>query len=752
MRFHSPALNRTVLAVAGLLLPFAASAAVFEHAFTAPSPLTTTAQNVVISTAGDTGRIRAFYVTGNWTGLAGNPFSNEFRVQIPGLTSQGGGALDRSMGGLANGNPFVFASPSLVTNNAVGVPAGMLANIPAADLGGDYTIALRQTFAGSTANLANAAIRFYTDATAPVAVALDGTSPFMTQRPSSTTTLFGPVGQYRYQAVPFVAAVGGAHHFGLYTGGADAILLVYQGSFDPASPLTNLIGYNDVGSIGDSNSSNMWLSLTAGQSYVVVPTTFTSNAAMPNGLQTIAGPELSSFTVGGTVTGLTGTGLVLQNNKTDDLLIAADGSFTFATPVASGSDYAVTVLTEPGNPSQTCVVSNGAGTVAAADITDVAVNCASETFTIGGTVSGLAGTGLVLRNNGGDNLSINANGGFTFTTPVASGDNYAVTVFTQPSNPTQTCVVSNGAGTVGAANVTNVAVNCTTNTFSIGGTVSGLAGTGLVLRNNGGNNLAINANGAFTFTTPVASGAAYAVTVFTQPSNPTQTCVVSNGAGTVGAANVTNVAVNCTTNTFTIGGTVSGLAGAGLVLSNNGGNNLTINGNGAFSFTTPIASGATYAVTVLTQPTALSQTCVVTNGAGTVTDANVTNVAVACTTNSFAVGGTLTGLPPVVGSVTLSLNNGDPLQLTSNGAFTFPGELLDGSAYAVTLVSVQPGLDQLVCVLENANGTVSGATINVNVVCSFSPIPIPTMGFTGLFLMAGLLLLCGLVSTSLRRA
>ncbi len=54
-------------------------------------------------------------------------------------------------------------------------------------------------------------------------------------------------------------------------------------------------------------------------------------------------------------------------------------------------------------------------------------------FTVGGTVSGLAGSGLVLQNNAGDDLSISADGTFSFTARVANGGTYAVTVNTQPS-------------------------------------------------------------------------------------------------------------------------------------------------------------------------------------------------------------------------------------------------------------------------------------------------------------------------------
>ena len=166
-------------------------------------------------------------------------------------------------------------------------------------------------------------------------------------------------------------------------------------------------------------------------------------------------------------------------------------------------------------------------------------------YTIGGTVSGLSGTGLVLQDNGDDNLSISANGPFAFAKPVAGGSTYNVTVLTQPSNPTQNCVVTNGSGTA-YANVTNVQVTCTTVTYTIGGTVSGLSGTGLVLQDNGDDNLSISANGPFAFAKPVAGGSTYNVTVLTQPSNPTQNCVVTNGSGTA-YANVTNVQVACTT-------------------------------------------------------------------------------------------------------------------------------------------------------------------------------------------------------------
>jgi len=93
------------------------------------------------------------------------------------------------------------------------------------------------------------------------------------------------------------------------------------------------------------------------------------------GLLSCGGGDSTGFAIVGTVSGLAGNGLVLQNNGGDDLAIVANGAFTFATRLASGASYAVTVKTQPVMPSQTCTVSNGSGTVTTAAVTDVAVGC-----------------------------------------------------------------------------------------------------------------------------------------------------------------------------------------------------------------------------------------------------------------------------------------------------------------------------------------------------------------------------------------
>jgi hypothetical protein len=101
-------------------------------------------------------------------------------------------------------------------------------------------------------------------------------------------------------------------------------------------------------------------------------------------------------------------------------------------------------------------------------VTLLAVACSSQADLgdgaqpIGGQLAGLTpGESITLQNNSGDNLTLSSNGPFTFATPVAGDRAYSVTILTSPSSPIhQACTLSNETGTVTAAPVTNVTVNC----------------------------------------------------------------------------------------------------------------------------------------------------------------------------------------------------------------------------------------------------------------------------------------------------
>ncbi|HEY6036459.1 MAG TPA: hypothetical protein VIV58_19410, partial [Kofleriaceae bacterium] len=162
------------------------------------------------------------------------------------------------------------------------------------------------------------------------------------------------------------------------------------------------------------------------------------------------------FTVGGTVTGLNGT--VKLHNGSDTISVSSNGSFAFPSLSGNGTPYDVSVTQQPAYPpaAQTCTVSSGSGNVSG-NVVTVMVTCLTNKFTVGGNVAGLSGT-MVLRDNGGDDLTVTQNGGFTFATPVASGLTYSASVNQKPAN--LTCSVAQGNGTMMNANVTNLAVSC----------------------------------------------------------------------------------------------------------------------------------------------------------------------------------------------------------------------------------------------------------------------------------------------------
>ncbi len=416
-----------------------------------------------------------------------------------------------------------------------------------------------------------------------------------------------------------------------------------------------------------------------------------------------------TYKVGGVVNGLVGSGLSLQNNG-ESLPINSDGSFVFGTSLSEGESYAVSVMTQPDNPQQVCTIIQGAGLVQTQDITNIEVNCLTGQFTVGGTVSGLVGSGLILQNKGGNDLTVSGNGSFTLNAAFGSGETYLVTVLTHPSAPAQTCSVFNGSGSVSNANVSNVAISCNTGSSTVGGTVSGLSGTGLVLQNNGGNNISISANGSFTFSALIANGNNYNVSILTHPNSPTQLCSVSNASGTISGGSVSDVAVICATESYTLGGTVSGLSASGLVLQNNNGDDLPVAANGAFIFSTPLVDGGIYSATVLVHPTA--QFCSVSNGSGTFNGANVNNISINCVSGAtYSVGGLVSGIAAPGPGLVLQNNGGDNLTINDNGSFTFNTLLSDGAGYNVTL-KTPSSTPNVGCSVSKGSGSISSANVS----------------------------------------
>lgn len=169
------------------------------------------------------------------------------------------------------------------------------------------------------------------------------------------------------------------------------------------------------------------------------------------------GGPTPTYTVGGAVTGLGNTPVVLQNNNgAETLSISTNTTYTFTTALTQGIAYNITVLTQPTGYS--CSVSNGAGTVGSQNIINIDVSCAAlPTYTVGGSVTGLGSNPVVVQNNS-EQLSISQNGDYQFVTAQLEGSNYNVTILTQPTG--YSCSVSNDTGSVAQQNITTIVINC----------------------------------------------------------------------------------------------------------------------------------------------------------------------------------------------------------------------------------------------------------------------------------------------------
>ena len=334
----------------------------------------------------------------------------------------------------------------------------------------------------------------------------------------------------------------------------------------------------------------------------------------------------------------------------------------------------------------------------------------SSYYSVGGTVSGLSASGLVLTDNGGDNLSVSSGASaFTFATKLLSGSSYAVAVATQPTG--ETCTVSSGSGTV-SADVSSVAVACTVDSFTVGGNITGLSASGLVLLDNGTDSLSVSSGaGTFQFATALAYGKSYDVTISAQPAG--ETCTVGNGTGTA-TATVNSVTVSCVVDTYAIGGNVTGLNAAGLVLLDNGGDHLSVpSGAATFQFATPLAYGSAYDVTIGTQPT--GETCAVGNGTGTAT-ATVNSVTVTCTINNFTISGTVTGLTSA-GLKLQDYTGGETLPIAAGqSTFTFTQAVAYGTNIDIT-VAAEPTWQNCTASASNFSGPVTSNVTGESVSC-----------------------------------
>ena len=176
----------------------------------------------------------------------------------------------------------------------------------------------------------------------------------------------------------------------------------------------------------------------------------------------------ASYDVSGTISGLSNAGLVLANGG--DTVSPAVGATTFTFPkrIDYGTNYTITVKTPPAH--MNCSVSGGTGSAGLYVSIEAFVSCQQNAYTVGGTITGQTVDGLVLGNGSTAAQLTVAKATATFVMPdaVADGNNYGISVITNPVG--QTCTVatnpatglSTGVGIMGEAKVDTVKIVCTT--------------------------------------------------------------------------------------------------------------------------------------------------------------------------------------------------------------------------------------------------------------------------------------------------
>lgn len=345
---------------------------------------------------------------------------------------------------------------------------------------------------------------------------------------------------------------------------------------------------------------------------------------------------------GGVLTGLKAGNSVLLSSGTQSLTLSADGTYRFGR-FPKGTAYNITATSS--SDTQACAVSNGSGQIADADIDNIVVSCV-DTFGIGGKLSGYAGGHgpVQVALNGGEPVSLTADGAFHFATRLASGTSYNAALVSVPE--TLVCSLTNGSGLVASTDVTSITVACEPALAGVSFTVTGLVtpdsvtvqlnGSGVDALPARTRRVTSAANGSYSFNLAVPVGSTYDVVIAGQAVG--NTCTVANGSGTLGVGGTSNVMVACSPNRYVVSGTVEFSPYDFVRLRLNGSEELLVNGTQStqvftevvpFQFLTTVPYGGSYLVEVIDTP-AFYIICTVTSGSGTMPAGAVTNVVVTC--------------------------------------------------------------------------------------------------------------------------
>jgi hypothetical protein len=175
--------------------------------------------------------------------------------------------------------------------------------------------------------------------------------------------------------------------------------------------------------------------------------------------------------------------------------------------------------------------------------------------------------------------------------------------------------------------------------------------------------------------------------------------------GCGGGATGTDASGTPLTEGVLISGSIANLLGSGLVLQLNGSRDITPGPNNTNFFFANVPKKTTYTISVSAQPTNPWQTCTVSGGTGTATADN-SSASLACTTNRYAVRGSITGL--TASGLSLQLNGGTAQPIAAGStAFAF-ADVASGTTVSITVASQPAGQT---CAINAGDGRVAGSDL-----------------------------------------
>ncbi len=368
-----------------------------------------------------------------------------------------------------------------------------------------------------------------------------------------------------------------------------------------------------------------------------------------------------SYSLSGTISGAGGNGATVTLSGAGNATVTANasGSYTFSN--LSPGSYTVT----PSHAGFAFSPVNQAVTVSNANVTGV--NFSATTYSISGTISGAGGSGATVNLTGTSTATTTADASGNYTFTGLGNGSYTVT----PSKAGFTFTPSSLATAVNNANVT--AVNFSTTTYSISGTISGLGGNGATVNLTGASTATVTADASGNYTFSGLNNGSYTVT----PSKSGFTFTPSSQPATVTNANVT--ALNFSTGTFSISGTISGTGGNAATVNLTGTSSATVTADASGNYTFGGLNAGSYTVT----PSKSGFTFTPPSQPATITNANITGVNFSsAAVPTFTISGTISGAGGSGATATLSGTASATVTADTSGNYTFTGVV--AGSYTVT--------------------------------------------------------------------